>query len=158
MKLIRTSKDRVWFQLGQREMDRLKTVLRFYPCLPSAYQRLTKTAVLPDAEASQQLLDEALAEQQAENKKRLTKFLAEPKRLASNTAGWQLSFTSGELEWLLQVLNDIRVGSWVILGSPERPLQALTKKTAPHAWAMEVAGWFQMGLLEEMEGGAPPAG
>lgn len=152
MKLIRTSKDRFWFQFGQRELERLKTVLRLYPRLPSAYQRLTKSATLPDAEASQQLLDEALAEQQAENKKRLTKFLAEPKRMASNTAGWQLSFTSGEFEWLLQVLNDIRIGSWVILGSPERPPQILTEETAPHYWAMEIAGAFQMGFLEAMEG------
>lgn len=152
MKLIRTSKDRFWFQFGQREMDRLKTVLRFYPCLPSAYQRLTKSAVLPDAEASQKLLDEALAEQQAENKKRLATFLAEPKRLTASAAGWQLALSSGELEWLLQVLNDVRIGSWVILGSPEQRLEALTEKTAPHAWAMEMAGWFQMGFLEGMEG------
>jgi len=49
---------------------------------------------------------------------------------------------------LLQVLNDVRIGSWIELGSPERPLEALGAKTAPAVWAMEMAGAFQMSLLE----------
>jgi hypothetical protein len=152
MKLIRASAKRFWFQLGKREMDRLSTVLKFYPCIPSAYPRLTKSTGLPDAEASQKLLDEALAEQRTENKKRLAAFLDDPKRLAETAGGWQLSLTSGDFEWLLQVLNDIRVGSWVILGSPEQRIESVNARTAPHLWAMEVAGSFQMGFLEEVEG------
>ncbi|HWW00246.1 MAG TPA: hypothetical protein VNZ64_11165 [Candidatus Acidoferrum sp.] len=152
MKLVRASAKRFWFQFRKREMDRLKTVLKFYPCIPSAYQRLTKSTGLPDAEASQKLLDEALADQRAENKKRLAVFLAAPGRLAANAAGFQLSLSPGELEWLLQVLNDIRVGSWVILGSPEHRIESVNERTAPHIWAMEVAGSFQMGFLEEVEG------
>ena len=133
-------------------MDRLNLVLRFYPCIPSAYPRLTKSPGLPDAEASQKLLDEALSEQRAENKKRLAAFLDDPKRLAATATGWELSLTPGDLEWLLQVLNDIRVGSWVILGSPQQLMESVNAKTAPHLWAMEVAGWFQMAFLEGMEG------
>ena len=154
MKLIRASAKRFWFQLGKREMDRLNTVLKFYPCIPSAYPRLTKSTRLADAEASQKLLDEALAEQRAANKKRLEAFLDDPKRVAANAAGWALSLTPGDVEWLLQVLNDIRVGSWVILGSPEHRIESVNAKTAPHLWAMEVAGAFQMGFLEGVEGRA----
>ena len=133
-------------------MDRLNQVLRFYPCIPSAYPRLTKSPGLPDAETNQKLLDEALAEQRAENKQRLAAFLDDPKRLAATSSGWELSLTPGDVEWLLQVLNDIRVGSWVILGSPEQPTASVNATPAPHLWAMEVAGWFQMAFLEGTEG------
>ncbi len=153
MKLIRASSKRLCFQLGKREAERLRSVLKFYPCIPSAYQRLTKSGGLPDAESSQQLLDEALAEQRAENRKRLDAFLADPKTLVANAAGWQLSLAAGDFEWLLQVLNDIRVGSWVILGSPEKRIESINEKTVPHLWAMEIAGAFQMEFLHEVEGG-----
>jgi hypothetical protein len=152
VKLIRASTKRFGFQFGKREMERLRNVLKFYPCIPPTYQRLTRSGRVPDAEVGQQLLEEALAEQRAENKKRLDAFLADPKRVAANPAGWQLSLTRGDYEWLLQILNDIRVGSWVILGSPEQRIESVTEKTVPHVWAMEMAGAFQMEFLHEVEG------
>ena len=47
---------------------------------------------------------------------------------------------------------DIRIGSWIHLGSPETPLKALNAQTAPDRWAMEMAGSFQMLFLELLEG------
>ena len=38
------------------------------------------------------------------------------------------------------------------LGSPEEKPARLNEKTAPHFWAMEMAGYFQMQLLEALEG------
>jgi hypothetical protein len=57
------------------------------------------------------------------------------------------------MEWLLQVLNDVRVGSWLLLGSPDGPAETLAKlshETASHFWSMEVAGQFQMVLINAM--------
>ena len=34
-------------------------------------------------------------------------------------SGLQLTLSGPEIEWLLQVLNDVRVGSWIALGSPD---------------------------------------
>ena len=62
------------------------------------------------------------------------------------------ALSGSELEWLLQVLNDIRVGSWIILGSPEQWFEAATPQTAPHLWAMELAGAFEMAFLPAVEG------
>ena len=59
------------------------------------------------------------------------------------------------MEWLLQALNDIRVGSWLALGSPDGPVEilaALTDKTAPDFWAMEISGHFQAVLLAAVRG------
>jgi hypothetical protein len=152
MKLLQSTKTRLVFHLGQREERLLLRVLKRYPCVPPAHQLLSKLARLPDAEANQQLLEEALAEQRTENKKQLEALLADPRRFARTETGARLSLSPARTEWLLQVLNDIRVGSWIMLGSPDKKPAELTAANAPHFLAMEMAGYFQMQLLEALEG------
>src|SRR5262249_1175988 len=107
-----------------------------------------------DVEVNQHLLDEALAEQRTENHKLLQNFLSDPLRLVPikkpGDDGFRLTVSPGEFEWLLQILNDIRVGSWIKLGSPEGPKLVLNAATMPHVWAMEASGQFQMQLLAAM--------
>jgi len=155
MKLIGTTKDNLLFHLGKRERHLLLEVLKLYPRIPPAHQPLSKSGRLPDEDSSRRLLEEALADQRAENKKLLQAWLGDPKRFADSDSGCRLSLCPSDLEWLLQVLNDIRVGSWVLLGSPDPKLEAeqLNKKTEPDLWAMEVSGYFQMELLGAVEGG-----
>ena len=154
MKFVQANNNRFTFALSKRDRRLLQEVLKLYPRIPPGHQTLSKGGKLPDEEASQQLLNEALAEQRAQNKKQVQAFLDSPKRFAENEAGCRLTLSAGEMEWLLQVLNDIRVGSWVILGSPEprMELALMTEKTAPDFWAMEMAGYFQAHLLEATEG------
>ena len=146
MKIIRTD-DKLVLQLGGRERNLFFELLNLYPCIPEV-PRLKSAAQMPDS--SERLLDEALAEQRNENKKQVQAFLADSRRFEKTAAGWRFSLSTVELEWLLQILNDVRVGSWIRLGSPEEKLEMnlLNEKTAPHFWAMEMAGHFQMGLLE----------
>jgi hypothetical protein len=151
VKLLRSAKDRFVFQLGRREKELLAQILRLYPCIPAAHQPLSKTGNME--QSSQRLLDEALAEQRQENRKQVEELLADSRRLKQHERTWALSLTSAELEQLLQILNDVRVGSWVMLGSPEPRLELLDEKMAPHVWAMEMAGYFQMRFLEVLDGG-----
>jgi hypothetical protein len=152
VKLIRSSKTKLFFHLGQREKRLLEQVLKLYPRVPSAHQVLSKSSRLPDREENQRLLDEALAEQRAENRRQLRTLLADPARFEPTETGCRFWLARSEVEWVLQVLNDVRIGSWVILGSPEGKPEGLDAKTAPHFWAMEMAGHFQMELLEALEG------
>ena len=154
MKLLRAADGKFLFQLAKREKHLLIEVLNLYPRIPSGHQPLSKSLKHPDRDANQGLLNEALAEQRAECKKHLTAFLADPQRFKEDQTGCRLSLSGSEPEWLLQILNDIRVGSWISLGSPEPPMEIklLNAQTAPHFWAMEMAGHFQMQLLEAMEG------
>ena len=152
MKLVRATKTRLLFHLGQRETRLLLQILKLYPRVPSAHHVLSKSGRVPDREANQRLLDEALAEQRAENKQQVLALLADPRRFARTEAGGRLSLPPAEVEWLLQVLNDIRVGSWIILGSPEEKLPELNDNTAPNFLAMEMAGYFQAQLLEALHG------
>jgi hypothetical protein len=151
MKLVKATQTRLVFDLGQREKRSLPQILKLYPCVPSAHHMLSKSGRVPDRVANQQLLDEALAEQRAENKKLVQALLADPRRFEHTETGVRLSLSPADVEWLMQVLNDIRVGSWVILGSPENKPAELTAATAPHFLAMEMAGYFQMQLLEALQ-------
>ena len=149
MRLIKRADDHFEIQLSSREKELLRRLLQLYPRIPSTYQPLSKN-VSPE-QSSQRLLDEALAETRAYNKRQLQSLLTSPQRLVPVQGGWRLSLSGGDMEWLLQVLNDIRVGSWLLLGSPETPLQVLNAQTAPDVWAMEMAGSFQMRLLEMLD-------
>lgn len=152
MKLLRNANQLYLFELGYREKELLVQILELYPRIPPAAHRLSKRGRLPDLDAGQRLLEEALLEHRAENRRQLQALLNEPRRLTSTPTGWQLTLSTGDLEWLLQVLNDIRVGCWVNLGSPETRIPPLTEKNAPDLWAMEIAGSFQMRFLEAVEG------
>jgi hypothetical protein len=153
VKLIRVTKGNFLFHLGKREKILLTQVLRLYPRIPPATFRLSKSGGLPDAEANQRLLDESLAEQREANRKTLDAFLGDPRRFTDTETGSRLSLSPSELEWLLQILNDVRVGSWIILGSPEQAMEfkLLNEKTAADFWAMEMSGQFQMRFLEALE-------
>ncbi len=153
MKLINSVQDRFVFQLSRREKELLLTVTRLYPRITSPRQPLSKKGDLPEREASQRLLDEALAEHRAEASRQVQALLTDPHRLAQHESSWRLSLSLPDLEMLLQVLNEIRVGSWVLLGSPEdHHHPVLNAETVPHLWAMETAGGFEMALLQALGG------
>jgi hypothetical protein len=150
VKLIKTAPEQHEFQLSSREKDLLLNVLLLYPRIPSGYQPISRSDG-QQQEANQRLLEESLAETRLHNQKELQALLSDPQRLKQKEREWQLTLSSGDMEWLLQVLNDIRVGSWIRLGSPEMPLKTLNAETAPNIWAMEMAGSFQMRFLELLE-------
>ncbi|HTL18610.1 MAG TPA: hypothetical protein VL793_15340 [Patescibacteria group bacterium] len=150
MNLIKQAGDHLEFQLSKRERDLMLQVLQFYPQIPAGYQPLSKTA--GGSDSNQRLLDEALEEARFQNKTQLQRLLSDSGRFSRSAAGnWHLRLSSAELDWLLQVLNDIRVGSWLKLGSPEKPLHSLNGENAPYIWAMEMSGYFQGGFLEMLE-------
>jgi hypothetical protein len=119
--------------------------------LDPSYHRLTKDPknAVP---AEQCLLEEAMARQTAEHKARLTEFLRADAPVFQEAGDELYLNLSGEqLEWLLQVLNDIRVGSWVQLGSPDTDTVrrgGLTPEEARAVAAMDMSAYFQSGLLE----------
>jgi hypothetical protein len=127
-----------------------------YPLVPAAHQRLSKSEERPEC---QQLLDEALAAQRQENKKFVETFLQSGTKAPGDEAGWRFLLPVAQMEWLLQVLNDVRVGSWLIMGSPNdatEELAAFDEKTAPYFWAWKIADHYLGGLLLAAEAG--PAG
>jgi len=77
-------------------------------------------------------------------------------RFSREQARLALVAHGGQIEWLLQVLNDVRIGAWLAIGSPDGQLETIAifnEKTAPYFWAMEVSGHFQAVLLKAIDCG-----
>jgi hypothetical protein len=150
VKFLRLQNDRYFFKLGHREKDLFGFLLRLYPVIPSAHQPWSKTSSKMDE--NQRLLDEALAEQRKENRQHVEKLLRDSKRFQEKGAGIEMNLSTGEIEWLLQVLNDVRVGNWILLGSPEEhPEFDPEAKDAPYVIALGLASNFQMDLLNALQ-------
>ncbi len=153
MKLVKHVAGVFVFQLTTREQRMFMEVTGLYPVIPAGACKLVKQAGSAQLDESQQLLEEALAEQRVANQRHLAEFLADPKRVRPTKNYTRLTLGAAEVEWLLQVLNDVRVGSWMQLGSPsyeaEKRLQ-ITEANVRHFWAREMAGAFQSVLLAAM--------
>jgi hypothetical protein len=154
MKLIHKDDQKAVFHLSKREKGTLLEVLKLYPVLTASFQSLSKSADPEKLRADQELLELSLIEHKELNRQFLQKLFASPDRLHESAAGWRLTLEAGEVDWFLQVLNDIRVGKWHLAGCPDesagRPLK-MTAGNLGHLWAMEVAGSFQWQIIEALE-------
>ena len=120
--------------------------------------RITQGAA-EEIKAEQQLLEDAMAQRRGEHKRKLEKFFATPGRFRLEAPDqYRFTLTAEQMEWLLQILNDVRVGCWVKLGRPElepAPPEKLTAEEARALSALEMSGFFQMVLLGAYEGPGP---
>jgi len=157
MKLIRTKREKLVFEISLPEKRLLFEVLKLYPLISATHHRLSKSARSAKHDENQRLLEESLAAQREENRKNVRAILDEPGRFQTAASGFQLTLSGPEIEWLLQVLNDVRVGSWIALGSPD-PEQGkmivFNEKILPHFRMMELAGAFEMVFLDALSGHA----
>jgi len=156
VKFIAAEKGSFVFQISKREKRLLFVVLKLYPLIPAAHHRISKTATEKHVKEYQKLLDEALAERKRENKRQLLAMLQEESRFKEADGGYRFTLTAPQTEWLLQVLNDIRVGSWLVLGEPDekkRKSPELNSENAIYYAAMEFCGYFQMSMLDAFERG-----
>ena len=148
MKLIRSDQKGCVFQLSRREKQLLLATLELYPLVPASHHRLSKRGKGPKADENQRLLEEALAEQRKENRRQVMAMLNEPQRFRETKTGFELTLTSSQVEWLLQVLNDVRVGSWLALGEPEQGEEPkVTGQNAKYLIALDLCGLFESVLL-----------
>jgi len=155
VKLIRTKRKKMVFEISLPEKRLLFEVLKLYPLISATHHRLSKTARTAKHDENQRLLEESLAAQREENRKNVRAMLVEPGRFQAVASGCQLTLSGPEIEWLLQVLNDVRVGSWIALGSPD-PEQGkmivFNEKILPHFRMMELAGAFEAVFLDALSG------
>jgi hypothetical protein len=155
VKLLQATDGRFVFHVGKREKLLLTEVLGLFPLLPAAHQRLSKAPDAPKAAEHQKLLEEALTAHRQEVKRQVLALLEKNLHPIEGETGFRLSLEGHQVECLLQAVNDVRVGSWVRLGSPDPKATAkmeLNAENAPCFWAMEVCGFFESVLLSAVEG------
>ena len=153
MRLVRSTSEQYVFSFSQVEQRIFVEILQLYPLVPASHQLLSKTIKGRRAIEDQHLLDEALAEQRTKHKSHLDKWLQGKGRFRRTKAGCNFTVRHDDTEWLLQILNDIRIGSWLLLGSPDdHPEPEELDPELHRTWAaMEVSGMFQMALLHALQ-------
>jgi len=156
MKLVRvenlTPETPVWvIQLLKEERQCLLSILDVYPGLDLYLQPLSRRNAVSDD--SQRLLHEAMAELRAARVLKLQQFVkGKSARIKRDFNGsYRLTLNTEDLEWLLQVLNEIRIGCWKRLGSLEMEDLA-QRELAPEELRlrhlMDLCAYFQTELLE----------
>jgi len=149
MRLVRQSSEHWQYHLNQSEADILLGLVKKFPFTGMGPAQASKTDDCPKAVEREKLLAESLAEHRKELKKLALSLLRDDqwKKVGEDRL---LTLNSESREVLLQVLNDIRVGCWRALGEPEE-LDVPTKKGLGFRYLMELAGYFEMSLLEPEE-------
>lgn len=151
MKLLRANKRYRYYGMRANELPLLLFVLDQYPILRTRPQRISKLGEGGSIEEADALLQAALAAQRKQAKTGLRRWFKSPNRFTQTDEGIELRIECSRHEWLLQILNDLRVGAWTQLGSPENLEQTYAKATAANGHfvlLMEAAGMFQSALLD----------
>lgn len=150
MKLLDRNHDGCTFLLGKKERRILLELLRRYPLTTATHQLERSKALEIQPHGDPALLRETLDQSRSQVRSELQTFLNEEERWSEDELGLRLSLTPEQVEIVLQALNDVRVGSWTRLGSPDdqhAPPLLLTADNIELAWAMDMAGHFQMQFL-----------
>ncbi|MBW8864638.1 MAG: hypothetical protein JF609_06890 [Verrucomicrobia bacterium] len=159
MKLLRREEDEFELEFALEEKSLFFHLLGLYPAVPASYHRLTKGKKIRNQDENQQLLDDAIQAQRETNQKEIFKLVSKHGRFTDGEENSRAVFKRDELEWLLQVINDVRIGCWIALGSPgaadERKLKR-DKNSLRQLMMMEIAGGFEMFILGVVSGRMKP--
>ena len=146
MTLLKVSAESFVFLAEPAEKESWCDLLKLYP--------LQSSAIQPEDQGNaveQELLLESLASQRRGNARELALLQTGQRGFVREGNLYKLTLKPGQVETLLQILNDLRVGSWQALGCPDQLTRKHLKPTETsvrHVWVMELAGHFQMALLE----------
>jgi hypothetical protein len=150
MKLVRQTKDGWQYQLNPAEANCLRRLLNQFPITASATVKISRTDRDPQTVDREKLLNESLADHREKLKKKARDLIGADKFKARDKS-WLLCINSEEREFLFQILNDIRVGSWRALGEPENPEPQTphpTEREKVFHNIMNLAGYFEHKLVD----------
>ena len=147
MKLTHQDSHGFEYKLSPEEAHFLRLLVRQFPI--KAFSPVTISRTDSSAVEREKLINESLAAHRDELKRKAGGLVREEK---FKTAGAHQLFHINleEREILLQILNDIRVESWRILGEPEDldlKIFDLPREKIRYGQFMHIAGYFEHHLL-----------
>jgi hypothetical protein len=149
MKLAKHIKDGWEYRLDQKEADALRFLVDEFPLTPISPARISRADSSHDAIEREKLLNESLVEHRKELK-RQARDLAGPEKFKASKKNLVFRINNAEREVLLQILNDIRIESWRILGEPENlemDILKLSNQKLRYHHFMHLAGYFEHHFL-----------
>ena len=127
MRVIETSETATTIDLSESETIFIKEILSAYPLVPNESRELTRG-----------------------HQKKLQAWVNAPETFREVENRYLFRITNDNRDWFLQILNDLRIGSWQQLDCPsQEELQELTasQEVIRPLWTMELAGLLQSFLL-----------
>lgn len=154
MRVKEISDGAITIDLSESETIFIKEILSAYPLVPNDTRELTRDASTSDLEEDTELLRTSLADLTLGHQKRLKTWVNAPDTFQVVDGRCLFRITTENRDWFLQVLNDLRIGSWQQLDCPtQEELQELTPspEVIRPLWTMELAGLLQSFLLSARE-------
>lgn len=151
MKLIQADHELITFQISRREHTLLTALLGLYPLTPDGRETISRHIQGPLSESARRLLVESMAAHKRDVQTEVAKWLGADGRFKTHENSFRFQVTAAEQEWLLEVLNEVRVGAWHCLDCPDlaevAPPEPGSREEQFH-WAMDLAAYFQMAILK----------
>lgn len=151
MKLLKCDAEALTFELDRRERELMVFLLRRYPVLDPAWHQIASPGDRAALTAEQEMLTESMTADQVENRREVERFIERHMNLDGQGP---VRITRLEADWLLRVINDVRVGSWVRLGAPDESAMhtpELAARSVTDYTAMELGGLVQSVLLAALD-------
>lgn len=155
MKLVNKTHEKYTFELLLEEKDLLIKILQLYPSISPSNFELSKTIKDDKLGQSKRILQDALKEHQLENKRLMHELFQNPDVLKpkKNPDYYTLELNSDQVERLLQVLNDIRIGTWRMLGCPDFEKREEIIRSADDIlflYTMDICEYFEYYILKAL--------
>jgi len=153
MKCIRKGDGRFDMALDEEEWQALKNVLIQYPKTPADHHSLmSKDDQDPDLRESDDWLKESGSQHQGERKQQVKAWIESIHPVEGDgKTEYKIECNPDRADWLIEILNDIRVGCWLSLDCPTPDDLAdgeWKREDWPTMWAMEISGMFQSVILK----------
>jgi hypothetical protein len=155
MKIIRQQDGQFEMRMEKDEWTALSDLLSQYPLTPAEHHSLnSEDHPDPDLKESDQWLRESVSSHHTERETQLKQWVKSVKPDDSGSdIEYPATFDAERADWLIEILNDLRVGSWLSLDCPspeEVSEKSWQSKDWPTIWAMEVSGMYQSILLKAL--------
>lgn len=149
MKLVKRTQRGFQYELNGEDAEALRFLVRQFPITAFSPAKVSKSDAGPKAVEREKLINESLREHRMELKRKARGLVLREKfKTSEGKQFYRLSLRARET--MLQILNDIRVESWRILGEPEDP-EAVVFRVAGNKFKyyhlMRLAGYFEYHFL-----------
>jgi hypothetical protein len=159
VKLLSKTEQHLAFDLNALETQLLSFTLASYPMAhepwsvpPAAREKTNRRPAAPSPDP--ELLSATLGEMKEAHRSRLEAFLSGPGLQQQPDGGSRLVLPLADVDWFMQVVNELRVASWYRLDCPEQHEEAAIEKHPERLHdflRMDFSGMLLDGILRALD-------